>query len=214
MGQFEGHAVACFRGGRMVFQNLNFALAPGGAALVLGPNGSGKSSLLRLLAGLLKPAAGRLTYDGDDVAKDPDLHHRRIAYLGHLNAIKAVLSVRENIATWLPGGEGSVSLVDAALTRFGLLPLAEQPARLLSAGQRRRLALARLAARGGEIWLLDEPSVGLDQASQKSLEEAIAEHRAGGGLVFLASHTAIDLPDAVELNLADHRPERLPELIW
>ena len=214
MGQFEGRAVACFRGGRMVFQDLSFALAPGGAALVLGPNGSGKSSLLRLLAGLLKPAAGNLIYDGRPVAADPDPHHGRIAYLGHLNAIKAVLSVRENVATWLPGGAAASTAADAALERFGLLPLAAQPARLLSAGQRRRLALARLTARGGKIWLLDEPSVGLDRESQRSLEAVVARHRAAGGLVFLASHTAIELPDAIELNLSDHRPDRLPELIW
>lgn len=214
MGQFEGRTVACFRGGRMVFQNLSFALAPGGAALVLGPNGSGKSSLLRLLAGLLQPASGSLSYDGHPVKEDPERHHRRIAYLGHLNAIKAVLSVRENVATWLPGGAAASATTDAALEDFGLLPLAEQPARLLSAGQRRRLALARLAARGGEIWLLDEPSVGLDQASQKRLEAAIARHRSKGGLVFLASHTAIDLPEAVELNLSAFRPDDLPELIW
>ena len=198
----------------MVFQNLSFALAPGGAALVLGPNGSGKSSLLRILAGLLKPADGGLFYDGRAVAEDPELHQQRIAYLGHLNAVKAVLSVRENVTTWLPGGTAATAAADQALARFGLSALAAQPARLLSAGQRRRLALARLAARGGQIWLLDEPGVGLDRASQESLEAAVAAHRAGGGLVFLASHTAIELPDAVELDLAAFQADSLPELVW
>lgn len=214
MGQFEGHEVACFRGGRIVFQNLSFALAAGGAALVLGPNGSGKSSLLRLLAGLLRPMAGHLSYDGQPIADEPDQHHKRIAYLGHLNAIKTVLSVRENVTTWLPGGGEAARRANSALEVFGLLPLAKQPAHLLSAGQRRRVALARLAATGGDIWLLDEPSVGLDIVSQESLEAAIAHHRAAGGLVFLASHTAIDLPDAIEINLAAYRPEDMPELIW
>ena len=214
MTHFEGRALACFRGGRLVFQNLDISLGPGDATLVTGPNGSGKSTLLRLLAGLLKAADGTLTFAGKPVGDDIEAHHKRLAYLGHLNAVKAVLTVRENIAVWVGEASPPAMTPEEALATFGLLPLAEQPARLLSAGQRRRLALARLLACGGGIWLLDEPSVGLDHGSQERLEAAIADHRTAGGRVVLASHTAIDLPEASRLDLADYQPDSLPELIW
>ena len=214
MAHFEGRALACFRGGRLVFQNLDVSLGPGDAILVIGPNGSGKSTLLRLLAGLLKAADGALTFAGLPVADDMEAHHRRIAYLGHLNAVKSVLTVRENIAVWVGEAGPPARAPEEALATFDLLSLAEQPGRLLSAGQRRRLALARLLACGGDIWLLDEPSVGLDRGSQERLEAAIADHRTAGGRVVLASHTAIDLPEASRLDLADYQPDSLPELIW
>jgi heme exporter protein A len=128
--------------------------------------------------------------------------------------VKAVLTVRENIAVWVGEAGPPAMTPEEALATFGLMPLAEQPARLLSAGQRRRLALARLLACGGDIWLLDEPGVGLDHGSQERLEAAIADHRTAGGRVVLASHTAIELPEASRLDLADYQPDSLPELIW
>jgi len=213
MALFEGRSLHCRRGGRDVFAALDFALPPGGALLLTGPNGSGKSSLLRLMAGLLKPAGGELLWDGRAIAEAPEDHAGRLHYLGHLDAVKPVLSVAENLQFWaaLRGTKGSF---DAALARFALTDLAALPGRLLSAGQRRRLALARLVAAPAELWLLDEPSVGLDHASVVRLAAAIAEHRAGGGRVVVATHTALDLGAPIRLSLDSLAPPPLPEMVW
>lgn len=218
MALFEGRSLHCRRGGRDVFADLSFTLAPGGALLLTGPNGSGKSSLLRLMAGLLRPADGALLWDGADIAEAPEDHARRLHYLGHLDAVKPVLSVTENLGFWadLRGGtaKSKKAALAAALERFALTDLAEVPGRLLSAGQRRRLALARLIASPAELWLLDEPSVGLDHASVGRLATAIAEHRAGGGRVVVATHTALDLEAPQPLSLASLAPPPLPEMVW
>ncbi len=175
-----------------MFSDLGFAIPPGGALLLAGPNGSGKSTLLRLLAGLLRPAAGRVLWHD----QDGDLP---VAYLGHQDAIKPGLTVAENLsfAQKLHGKP-----IGAALDAFSLLPLAELPARLLSAGQRRRLALARLSLSAAPIWLLDEPTLGLDDASVAGLGKVLAQHRADGGVVVAATHIALPLPAAATLRLA------------
>src|SRR5262249_36586036 len=144
-----------------------FALGPGDALLLIGPNGSGKSSLLRLMAGLLPPQRGWLEWDGIAVAEDPAAHRARLHLVGHQDAGKAVLTVHETALFWggLGGGDGGAA--DAALDRFGLAPLAGFPCRLLSAGQKKRLSLARLLAAPAPLWLLDEPTTGLDQASTR-----------------------------------------------
>ncbi|MGD1878088.1 MAG: heme ABC exporter ATP-binding protein CcmA [Kiloniellaceae bacterium] len=210
---FEGQSLQCRRGGRDVFAGLSFAVPAGGALLLTGPNGSGKSSLLRLMAGLLKPAAGALLWDGRPIAEDAEAHARRLHYLGHLDAVKPVLSVAENLRFWADLRGGGLAL-DAALAAFALTDLAAVPGRLLSAGQRRRLALARLVAAPAELWLLDEPSVGLDHASVGRLAAAIADHRAGGGRVVVATHTALDLGDPIRLSLDALAPPPLPEMVW
>jgi heme exporter protein A len=202
---FEGRELMCIRGQRPVFAGLGFAVPAGGALLLLGPNGSGKSSLLRLMAGLLRAAAGSLTWAGAAIAEDPEAHRARVRYVGHLDAVKAVLSVRENLAFWAGlHGRGVPEDLRRGLAAFALEDLAEHPGRILSAGQRRRLALARLAAAPGELWLLDEPTVGLDSAARKRLLAAIAAHRAGGGRVVAATHTPLELPGAASLELAPH----------
>jgi len=202
MSLFSGHDLVCVRGERRVFADLAFDLGAGGALLLRGPNGSGKSSLLRLMAGLLRPAAGALTWDGAPIAADAEAHRARLRYVGHLDALKPVLTAAENVAFW--AGQAGAGEADAAraLAAFALTPLAHVAGRLLSAGQRRRVALARLIAAPGALWLLDEPSVGLDGESLAHLEAAIAAHRAGGGRVALASHTPIELPGAHTLDLA------------
>ena len=217
MADFEGRSLQCRRGGRDVFAGLDFDLPPGGALLLTGPNGSGKSSLLRLMAGLLRPAAGDLLWDGRPIAEAPEAHAGRLHYLGHLDAVKPVLSVAENLRFWAAvrgGRHGGQGALDRALESFALTELAEVPGRLLSSGQRRRLALARLVAAPAELWLLDEPSVGLDHASVGRLAAAIAAHRAGGGRVAVATHTALDLADPRRLSLDALVPPPLPEMVW
>jgi len=203
MSLFSGRDLVCVRGERQVFADLAFDLAPGGALLLSGPNGSGKSSLLRLMAGLLRPAGGTLTWDGAPVADDPETHRARLRYVGHLTAVKPVLTAAENVAFWARQAGAGVADVERALAGFALTPLAHVAGRLLSSGQRHRVALARLLAAPGDLWLLDEPSVGLDQASLAHLSAAIAAHRAAGGRVAVATHTPIDMPDAQTLSLAE-----------
>jgi heme exporter protein A len=214
MPQFAGDALACIRAERLVFQGLSFALGEGGALRLTGPNGSGKSSLLRVMAGFIRPAAGSLTWDGAEVARDREAHGARLAFIGHLDAAKPVLTVDESVRFWarLYGAADRAAATETALEAFDLLRLADFPVRLLSAGQRRRLALARLLAAPATLWLLDEPTTGLDAASVARLEAAVAGHRAAGGLVVLATHTEVALPEAQTLALEDFAPEPVSEL--
>lgn len=212
---FSGANLVCVRGGRVVFAGLEFALAAGEALVLLGPNGSGKSSLLRLMAGLLKPYAGALARGGRPVAEDPEGHAARTLYVGHHDAIKPVLSVAENLRFWArlfdscPHAAGA--RVEAALQRFGLAHLAAIPGKMLSAGQKRRVNLARLLTVPAPLWLLDEPTTALDRRSIAVLEEVLAEHRAGGGMVVLSTHADVTLPDAREMHLDTFAPS--PDLV-
>ena len=192
----EADGLAAFRGERLVFSGLSFRVAGGGALLLTGPNGSGKSTLLRLIAGLVRAEAGRLGWQGQDALADLSEHAARVAYLGHLDAVKPGLTVAENLGIW--GRRGAIA---GALAAVGLTPLADLPAKMLSAGQRRRLALARLALRPAPVWLLDEPTLGLDIASVERFGVMLAAHRATGGVVLAATHLPLPLPDAAELAL-------------
>ncbi len=190
----SGRDLACLRGERMVFEGLGFDLAPGGALVLTGPNGSGKTSFLRLVAGLLRPAAGSLAWRGRPVGDDPDALRAELHYVGHLDAVKPLLTVSENLAFWARMRGGGP--VTKALAGFGLTALADVPARFLSSGQRRRVALARLLAAPAALWLLDEPTVGLDSESIEALTTAMAEQRDGGGMVIAATHATLALRDA------------------
>jgi heme exporter protein A len=181
-----GNALTSERNGRIVFSDLNFAVAAGELAELRGPNGSGKSTLLRLIAGLVPVISGRLVLDGLGGCI-PQLCH----FIGHQDALKNVMSVRESLAFWVDMLGGGDRQGDA-LHLFNLFAIADQPVQLLSAGQRRRLALARLAAVARPIWLLDEPMTALDASSQSILLDVIAQHRATGGIVIAATHG--DLP--------------------
>jgi heme exporter protein A len=205
---FRAEGLACRRGDRLIFQGLGFSLAPSGALLLLGRNGSGKSSLLRLLAGLLKPAAGTLFWGDETVGAEREAHAGRLHYLGHQDSVKPVLTVEENLLFWarLHDPATPPDRIAAALAAFNLTPLAQTPGKLLSAGQQRRLALARLLAAPAPLWLLDEPSVGLDQESLARLETIMAEHRAAGGMVALSTHADIALPGAEILQQGDFAP--------
>ncbi|HET7448661.1 MAG TPA: heme ABC exporter ATP-binding protein CcmA [Methyloceanibacter sp.] len=194
--------ISCQRGSKVLFEDLSFALAPGEGLLVTGPNGAGKTSLLRQIAGLLPLAAGRLSLNGQrpDVEL-PELCH----YVGHLNGIKTSFTVRENLAFWADFlGENGAPL-STALAAFGLTPLADFPAGLLSAGQKRKLALSRLFAAQRPIWLLDEPQVSLDAPSLKLLEAAIKDHLEAGGIAVVASHTVLKTKFAHKIALGGKR---------
>jgi heme exporter protein A len=181
---------------------VSFGLAPGEALLLRGPNGAGKSSLLRLLAGFLAPSAGALWWDGRPALADPAEHRARLHLIGHSNAVKGTLTVRENLrfAVAIVGAPGA--LIERALEGFELICLAEVPAAYLSAGQQRRLALARLLAASRPLWLLDEPDAGLDAANRARLTRAVAAHRADGGIAVIATHRDLGLEAPLVLELA------------
>ena len=186
----EVRDLAAMRGERLVFAGLGFGVAHGGALLLEGANGSGKSTLLRVLAGLGRAEVGVVRWDGAEMAAG------MVAYVGHLDAVKPGMTVAENLAFW-----GRPAAVAGALDRVGLGGLAELPARMLSAGQRRRLALARLVLSAAPIWLLDEPTLGLDAASVAGLGRMLAGHRGRGGVVVAATHLPLPLPGAETLRL-------------
>lgn len=190
--------VAVFRGERLVFRDFSFTVPAGGALVLAGPNGSGKSTLLRLLAGLVRPAAGHVLWDGNDAFADLATHGRRVAYLGHQDAVKPGLTVTENVRF---AAAVSGRSIDAALSAVALEALADLPARMLSAGQKRRLALSRLVLSAAPLWLLDEPTLGLDTASIQRFGTLLAAHRAGGGIVVAATHVPLPLPGAAGLRL-------------
>lgn len=191
--------LACERGGRVVFRNVGFRVASGEALLVTGPNGAGKSSLLRTIAGLIRPAAGSLTLDGggEDTPLATQCH-----YFGHQDALKSALTVAETVAFWR-GFLGAGALDgDAALAAVDLDHLADLPAGWLSAGQRRRLAFSRLLASRRPVWLLDEPTAALDTASEARLVGHVTAHLEAGGIAVVATHLPVALPRMRTLKLA------------
>jgi heme exporter protein A len=191
-------ALACRRGGREVFAGVNFSVASGEALTIRGRNGAGKSSLLRMVVGLLRIEEGKLALEGGD----PELTIAEQAhYLGHQDALKPSLSVVENLRFWSGFLGGSYGAPAEPLTKVGLDAVAEFPAGYLSAGQRRRLSIARLLAVKRPIWLLDEPTSTLDDAAQERLAEFMRTHLAGGGLILAATHAALGLDGASELQL-------------
>jgi heme exporter protein A len=200
--RLECRDLACLRGERLVFKGVSFAVGAGEALRLIGPNGSGKSSLLRLLAGLGRPAAGTIAWNGTPMSDDLDAHRARLLFLGHQDAVKPWLTVRENLAFWAALHGAAAQAIAPALARVALTAQAELPARFLSQGQRRRLALARFAAIPARLWLLDEPTTGLDEASVATLEALVAEHCAAGGLAIVSTHLALKLPGNASLALS------------
>jgi len=191
-------ALTSIRGGRTLFSGLSFAIDAGEALVLTGPNGAGKTTLIRTIAGFLNPAQGRLRLEPADPEQ---LLGEQCHYVGHLNAVKASLSVEENVAFWCGFLGGAHTRVTEALAAFGLSALRDIPAAYLSAGQRRRVGLARLLVVERPVWLLDEPTASLDQASQDLLLRAIEGHLAIGGLVVAATHAPLGLARSRELRL-------------
>jgi heme exporter protein A len=183
----QARNLACERGGVRIFENLSFTLHKGQCLELRGPNGAGKSSLLRVLAGFIEPATGTL-----------EIAEQSCQYIAHSDAIKLVLSTRENIAFWqgLSGGD-----IGQVLKAFSLEALADHPALFLSQGQRRRLALSRLVLTHRPIWLLDEPTNGLDTASLGTLHALMINHLSTGGAIITATHVDLGLPHTTTLQL-------------
>jgi heme exporter protein A len=181
--------LACRRGGRLLFDDLDLALAAGDAALITGANGAGKSSFLRIIAGLLPPTAGVVSAQGT------------IGWLGEAAALDARLTLGTALGFWARVDGRDDSAVAIALDRIGIGALAEVPVRMLSTGQRRRAAIARVLASGADLWLLDEPGSGLDDAALAALGETIAAHRAQGGIVLAATHQPLAIEPTVTLAL-------------
>jgi heme exporter protein A len=196
--RIEASGISAERGGRRVFSDLSFELCEGGCLLVTGPNGAGKSTLLRILAGLLPLWRGTLSWTpGSDAPLAEQTH-----YVGHADALKGTLTVAENLgflAALLGTDDAGVS-VAAALDALGLARLADLPTGCLSAGQKRRVALARLLVARRPLWLLDEPSTALDRAAQGLLGKIMAAHRAEGGMIVAATHASLGI-DGRELKL-------------
>lgn len=194
--RLKAENLSCERGGRLVFKDLSFELAAGELAALRGPNGAGKSSLLRVLAGLNTSISGRLSLEGGEA--DTTLAEQS-HYIGHSEANKPALTVRENLVFWqkfLGSGENVKSF-----SAFNLEALADDQALLLSAGQKRRLALTRLVVAHRPVWLLDEPTVGLDTASLVILQNHIRDHLKNGGMVIAATHAELGLKSAINIQL-------------
>jgi heme exporter protein A len=209
-GDLIAEDLACRRGGRLVFAGLSFCLPPGGVLVLTGANGSGKTSLLRLLATMIVPAAGRLAWGATPLSDDVAGHRARLHYVGHQDGVKPGLTPRETLAFWVAlrgvDARHGERLLDAALAAFALEPVADWPCRWLSAGQRRRLALARVLAIPAPLWLLDEPFGALDRDNQMRLEQAIEAHCAANGRVVLATHLPLEIAAAAGLVLDAFAP--------
>src|SRR5581483_2955438 len=197
--RLSGSEVCCVRGGREVFSGLSFEANSGEAIAVVGPNGSGKTSLLRLIAGILAPSGGSITLQGgeEELTLSEQSH-----YLGHRDALKPALSVAENLNFWRDFLGGATSDPTESLEVVELDHAARLPAAFLSAGQRRRLSIARLLTVQRPVWLLDEPTNALDTAGQKMFAQLMGDHLARGGLIIAATHTPLGV-SARNLRIGD-----------
>ena len=193
----RANALTCVRGERTLFTGLDLEVSAGEWLHVRGENGIGKTSLLRLLSGLTKPAAGEIFWNDQLISADPSEYHRNLLFLGHRDSLKEDLTALENlsIATALDGITVSEEEILLALHRFGLRGREDLPVNCLSAGQKRRVLLARLLLRQAKLWILDEPFNALDVRAVEMLSELILEHITSGGMAIMTSHQEIPMPN-------------------
>ena len=193
----RANALTCVRGERTLFTGLDLEVSAGEWLHVRGENGIGKTSLLRLLSGLTKPAAGEIFWNEQLISADPSEYHRNLLFLGHRDSLKEDLTALENlsIATALDGIAVTEDEILLALHRFGLRGREDLPVNCLSAGQKRRVLLARLLLRQAKLWILDEPFNALDVRAVEMLSELILEHIASGGMAIMTSHQEIPMPN-------------------
>lgn len=196
------------RGGEQVFSGVNFDLGEGEALIVTGENGSGKSTLLRVIAGLLPIAGGRIFFDDGNAFPDPDgkvggVLGENLHYLGHQNAMKTVLSVEENLRFWQAEMGAPHLEIAEALDMVGLETVRRLPFGYLSTGQRRRISIARLLVAYRPVWLLDEPTAGLDLASERQFAGLMQAHLEDGGIIIAATHLPLGLEGVKELQMAE-----------
>ncbi|MEX0584112.1 MAG: heme ABC exporter ATP-binding protein CcmA [Sneathiella sp.] len=199
---FSVHNLACQRADQLIFEDVSFSLSPGEALWVRGRNGAGKSSLLRICARLLKPLAGSITWQDENIFEDPENYIGAYQYLGHQDALKSAMSVVENIAFWANfHGEADVT---SALAEFDLMPFRDVSAGILSQGQKKRVNLARLAASPALLWILDEPLSALDQHYIGQFKERLLQHLAAGGMAIYATHQDLELDGVKLLELGEN----------
>lgn len=201
--KLEARALCCVRGERRLFQDLDLTVSGGEGLHIRGENGVGKTSLLRLLTGLSKPEAGDILWNGQSISKDGPGYHRELLFLGHRDALKEDLTALENLQLY--AALDDIHLPDdkalAALWRFGLRGREHLPVSCLSAGQKRRVLMARMLTRQAKLWILDEPFNALDVHAVQALQGLIAEHIEQSGLVVLTSHQEVSLPQVRVLDL-------------
>ena len=195
--------LACSRGDHLLFSNLKFSLSAGELLQVQGANGSGKTSLLRTLCGFMTPVAGEIRWRGQNIRELGDAFYAEMIYLGHLNAIKDELNALENlrISTGLAGGSVDDQKIIAVLRRMGLRGRETLPVRVLSQGQRRRVALARLSLGNASLWILDEPLTALDVSAVGLMQELIGEHLESNGMVIYTTHQPLEVAGVVTRQL-------------
>lgn len=202
--------LTCLRGNRLIFEGVTLALEPGDGLLLTGPNGSGKSSLLRVLAGLLEPFDGALFINGRNPYEDRSITRDKVVYIGHSDPIKRTLTVQESMMFWAGLSEAAAkkrAQIPEILERLNIAHLANAMGGVLSSGQKRRVSLARLMMSGASLWLIDEPTVGLDINSVTRIEDIVSQHRATGGAVILSTHVAFSLPGGKTLDMGDFAPD-------
>lgn len=190
---FEAKALVCIRDDRVLFEDLSFSVRPGQALVLEGRNGSGKTSLLRILCGIRLPDAGVIAWCGTDIQRLGADYHQHTAYVGHRDGIKLDLTPLENLAMARALGRPSDMTFEAALARVDLYGFEDVPTRNLSAGQQRRLALARLLVTDATLWILDEPFTSLDVHGIRVIEELLDAHTQRGGMLAVTSHHAVNL---------------------